>query len=354
MSSVQNAVSRVSWIDVGRGLAMLMVVTSHTIERSEGGVQPDAILQWTHALTGSAQLPLFFFLSGMLSVSALSRPWPLFFKSRLLPLIWVFLLWQPVVFAYKFAAGAVLPGQEDASIPAQIARALVSPLRPSGELWFLWALAIYLVVAKLTRELPRWLVLGAAGLISLAAVTTFAILSSDYLTLLGPGLRGLPTYFFFFLLGVASSQRIQVLARSKKAILIAASAVVVWIGFIAFTRAPEAYGFASFDFINGVVGCIGGLGAAWLLARVTPLALVGRASLNVYLIHTPLLVAILIITHELGILAFPWAPLAVGVVVALVTAGGVGFYLLTERGHATWLVAPPTWLSRRFAAPTRA
>jgi len=339
--------TRIDSVDVGRGLAMLMVVGSHAIEWSRAG-ELSATIQSLHVIFASAMLPLFFFLSGALGSRAVSSSWRKLFLTRVAPLLWVFVLWQPAVFAYKFTAGQILPEQEDTSLSAHLLRAGASLVRPSGELWFIWALAIFFVVVKLLRRMPPVAVTVSAGALSLLWLSfSDALLGASISRLLGPGLNGLPTYFFFFVFGLfCSDTTLRLMSQGSlrhtgRLLLI----VAAWLGIVISASLYQFFDAPVIVFAIKVLGLMGGLAAAVLLAQVGVLRSIGQASMPIYLTHSPLIVITISMLYGTSLMSVPW-PWWATVVLFLVAIGvGLGLHALNKRGNLVWLVALPAWLN---------
>jgi uncharacterized membrane protein YcfT len=335
--------ARLEWLDVARGIAMLMVVSSHAIEWTDSASVSE-VSAWVHSINASAQLPVFFCVSGILFTRSLSLTWSDLFRRRVLPLLWVFVIWQPVVFLYKFVAGQFLPGQEDSSLGAHVLRLAASPLRPSGELWFLWALAVFVVAAYLTRKFHVVLQLVLAGALSavwLASMTS--LVDPTVIRLLGPGLNGLPTYYFFFLLGVLGASHWKQFADSSRWIW--ATAIAVWGASIIVARLTPAGDWIGAPFALKILGLFGCMSVALVLSRSTLLQIIGIASINIYLLHTSLIVAVLVPLEVSGIATIPWQWWGAFALVLIATLAGLLFRRLNTLGHLKWLVELPQRLA---------
>ena len=342
--------NRIDSVDVGRGMAMLMVVGSHAIEWSRADEMSEPV-GTLHVIFASAMLPMFFFLSGALGSRAVASTWRKMLLSRVAPLLWVFILWQPVVFAYKFTAGQTLPEQDDTSLAAHLVRAAASLLRPSGELWFIWALAIFFVVVKLLHRIPPIAIGVLAGAVSLAWLSfSDVLLGASLSRLLGPGLNGLPTYFFFFVLGLFCSDITMKWMRrnsseiSGRLVLV----VVVWLGIVIPASIFQVFDEPILVFVIKVLGLVGGLATAVLLASVRPLRYIGQASMPIYLTHSPLIVGCISILYATGLVGVPWPWWGMVLLVACVVPIGLLLHVLNSRGHLVWLVALPVWLNERL------
>ena len=175
------AKARLDWVDTAKGISILLVVLVHAAHWVEyAGVSSRALTDVNEALS-TLRMPLFFCMSGLFAAKWLDRSWRELWSGKLSLLLWVFIVWQPMVLGYKLLAAGTLPDQEDTSVLAHLARFVLSPVRPSGELWFLWGLVLFFVVAKLLSRLPVWLHLAVAAAIW-SLLAALALLSGGVLS----------------------------------------------------------------------------------------------------------------------------------------------------------------------------
>ncbi|MDQ0145986.1 acyltransferase family protein [Pseudarthrobacter niigatensis] len=273
------------WVDAAKGISIFLVVMVHATDwTGYVGVEPTPLIEAFNGAAVGVRMPLFFLMSGLFAGKWIAVPWKALVNGKLALLVWVFLLWQPVMFAYKYLAGLMLPGQEDSSLMAHLVRMVASPVRPNAELWFLWALVVFFVGAKLLQKVPAWVILVASAGLSLGwSAIAQPALGENMLRLLGPGLGAFPMYFVFFMAGIL-----------LKGQVIAAVSRVSWIaGLAGFTawlvvnRLLEASGgFFGRLFVIQILGAVGGLLAAVVLQHVQPLRRLGTLTLPVYVSHT--------------------------------------------------------------------
>lgn len=191
---------RVAWIDGARGIAITLVVLFHagmfTVPTGLGSPWW-ASVNLTFALF---RMPLFFLVAGMLATGAVSRSWRELWRTRLSLLTWVFLVWTVLRFAYY----RVIPEPIDLNQSSWLDFVL-SIVRPSNGLWFLFALAVFLVFAKLVSgRRSRGVAIGVAAV---AACVMYAGFTFDNVAY-----DGIVRYFVFFLLGLQFRDRIIALA----------------------------------------------------------------------------------------------------------------------------------------------
>ncbi|MEV4736568.1 MULTISPECIES: acyltransferase family protein [unclassified Microbacterium] len=272
--------ARVGWPDVAKGLCIILVVlwhvvTKHAIDVPGAGPVTDA---WAtlNAQLLPLRMPLFFLISGMFAGRAVLAPDGASWRRRAGRLLSVYVLWvliQTAVLALApdFDTARATDGWE------LLAQLTISPTN----LWYLLALAAYLGIARLTRELPTAFVLPVAF-----AVASFA--AAGLLPDLG-NLWQVVQNLFFFLAGLrlrdpvvrfaASTGILRALALT--AAFAGATAVVGVLGMRAWPGVwPVLAGVAV---ACGVAVCALIDRHAAVLAR--PLRWIGQRTLPIYVLH---------------------------------------------------------------------
>ena len=170
----RRARDRVLWPDLAKGICILLVVLHHTTTKHYVDLVPPGAAGiangWadvSHFLK-PVRMPLFFVISGLFAASALARPWRQVARRAVAP-YYLYVVWLLVLGAV-FAVERTLPMNRTQDL-AELAWDLV--LASTG-LWFLYALAVYFVLAKLLLPLPAaWVVLPAAALTASASALPF-------------------------------------------------------------------------------------------------------------------------------------------------------------------------------------
>ncbi|MEW1976695.1 acyltransferase family protein, partial [Microbacterium profundi] len=181
--------SRVDWIDIMRAIAILLVALYHSVVLGVPEGFADPIWGKVNGVLAGFRMPIFFFATGLFAESIIGRSWTRLWSSRLALLVWMFILWTALRFAYFTAVPmASRHGEADPIV------LLLSPVWPTTGLWFLHALVIFFVVSKLIRRFSALIVVSIATVLS---VLFFGILSTGNLSY-----DGMAQYFVFFLLGL--------------------------------------------------------------------------------------------------------------------------------------------------------
>ncbi|WP_104082524.1 acyltransferase family protein [Cryobacterium sp. Y11] len=181
--------ARVDWVDGAKGLAIVLVALAHAVQLTViSGLAPEF---WNkiNLVFIVFRMPLFFLASGLFARSIILRTWPALWRTRLSLLAWALLLWTLVQYGYF----ALLPSPAGLE-KTDLINLLLSPVRPSNGLWFLYALALFFVAAKLMQNRIDWRVQVGGG--AVLSVLFFARADTGNIAWNGMG-----RYFLFFLLG---------------------------------------------------------------------------------------------------------------------------------------------------------
>ncbi|WP_199523861.1 acyltransferase family protein [Micromonospora craterilacus] len=347
-AGVEASGGRLAWADVAKGGCILLVLLWHVIMKDY--LQIDWRLDLPVAgvwgtlgeLLLPMRMPLFFTISGMFAASAVQRPWRAVGRPRIARFLYLYGVWLLI----HTAVLALAPGfpTDRATSPGELlAQLTVTP----SNLWYLYALALYFLLAKALRRVHPAVLLVGAG--ALSAVASVGLLDT-------PGNRaGLYQNLVFFLAGLHLRRYVQRWAEAVtgRRLLLAAGAYVVALAAVAATGAARVPGVAP---LVSAVGVLFGIAAAVRLARWRvvgePLAAVGRQTLPIYVIHMPVLALLhrLIADPVAGLGDSARLALAFGFpfsLTVLVLALSLGLHRVLLAVRATWLFDLPA--SRRTA-----
>jgi uncharacterized membrane protein YcfT len=338
----RTAAARLDWVDAAKGISILLVVAHHVVwylQRS--GQAPAAVIAANEALA-SLRMPLFFLAAGLFAAGPLAAPWRTLLHKRVAFFLYLYVVWT--IIRFTFFATVVPPevDPDDSANPLGLALAL---LLPGPSMWFLYALAVFAVVAKLMRPLPVAVQLGAAAVLSAlvgAGMVEFGDSRWTYMS----------RFLFFFLLGCYARHLVERLARATTLPRVALASVVC----VGAAVTAVAFGLRTIPGVALALQCLavgfGVLFAAWIaryqLGR--PLVALGKQTLPIYLTHMLWLAAIMIGLRHLDLplpaaYALPFAMVPVLTVLALLT------HRVLLAARATWLFELPSRLAYR--APQR-
>ncbi|MGC4796145.1 acyltransferase family protein [Micromonospora saelicesensis] len=333
---------RAQWADAAKGVCIILVVLWHVVVKDylqidwHIGVPVPGFWGTLGEQFLPLRMPLFFTISGVFAANAAQRPWRVVARSRIAGFLYLYAVWL-LIHTVVLAAAPELPTDRATSALGLLEQLTITP----SNLWYLYALALYFTIAKLTRRAPRVLVLVPAA--ALSAVAAAGLLDT-------PGNRaGLYQNLVFFLAGLYLRPQIQRWAAtaSRRRLLLTSGGYVLALAAMAVTGAQQWFGVWP---AVSVLAVIFGITAAARLSRWSalsrPLARLGRITLPIYVIHMP----VLALLHRL--LLVPVSGLggsAQGLIVLgypiLLSGLVIGLSLAVHRGllavRAGWLFALP-------------
>ncbi|TFD56810.1 acyltransferase [Cryobacterium suzukii] len=332
MSATNPAAERVGWVDTGRGIAILLVALFHSANWLLGAGFDIPYWREINDSLSSMRMPLFFVLSGLFAPKWLLKPWRDLWTVKVRLYLWVFLLWE-VVGSIVFLLGQTMKG-EGFGLRQAVLGLVVSPVLPRFELWFIWALSIFFVVAKLSRKVDPRLQLVIAGAVSIVALSG--------LETANVGWSGSLKYYFFFLAGIYLRSWIIRIGTVDNRLLVGA-AMFVWAAVtaaIALLGLRDVFGLY---FLNCLVGVVGGIAFSRTLRGVRWFGMIGRITLPIYLAHTPI---VILISFLLSLpISFPAAAVIAPVLppILAVTAVLLALYLnrFASRSALRYAYEPP-------------
>lgn len=281
-ATATGALARLRWADVAKGGCILLVVLHHVATKHF-----DAVVPLEHAAIGAAwtdlshalkpvRMPLFFALSGMFASAAVRRPWPRVVRRVASP-AYLYVVWL-VVLGLVFTVETDLPMNRTQSL-GELALDLVFA---STGLWFLYALAVYFVVAKLLDRLPTAWLLGAAAAVA-ASASLLPIEEANRVSVL--------VHFVHFAVGVRCPHLLRRVAEQRQPALLGWLTVAFVAGsvLLALVGVPLSTEVVLLSLLGVPWGIRLAVAVARLPRTTAALAWVGRRSLPVYVLHVAVL-----------------------------------------------------------------
>ncbi|MGE0688419.1 MAG: acyltransferase family protein, partial [Dehalococcoidia bacterium] len=277
--------AREAWGDALKGVLILLVVLWHVIMKTYLQVDWRIGLPLPGAwgligdLIWSFMMPLFLLVSGYFAANSITRPWAEVVRTRIARFLYLYLLWTLIHMAamWSFRDFPTL-------IPRSAAEFFEYVTLDPPSTWYLYALAVYFLIAKALHRVPPWVLIGAAAAISV-------VVSVGSVEALGN--RGSLLYnYTFFLLGLHLAPQVGRFVsrvRPSMLMLLAAGHLVAFAAMrlTSIETLPGVWLFVS------LAGSAMGLAAAPVVARIPAvgagLSWLGERTLPVYLIHMPLL-----------------------------------------------------------------
>lgn len=319
------------WPDVAKGLCIVLVVLWHVVTKHHADVEwsSDQVpTAWSFAMAQllPLRMPLFFAVSGVFAASAVAASWRTLLRQRCGRFGALYALWLLI----HTAVLALTPDFDTArarNVGELAEQLLISPTN----LWYLYALALYFLVAKLTSRVPAAWLLPVAFAVSAAA-------SAGLVPAGGNRWQVLQNLVFFL---AALRLRGPLRRWAERATMAhAAAALVVFVGASGAMGVWDLRGvFGVWTVVSGTAVLFGVAGVAVLARRVPrgarALAWLGARTLPIYVLHLPLLAVVDRALDGLGGSLVPSG--AVGLVAAAVeplvlTALLVTLCLLLHRG----------------------
>ncbi len=272
---------RLAWVDVAKGICILLVVMMHATLGTGAAMAGEGFL---HAVVGFAKpfrIPGFFLLSGLFVGRVIDRDWRLFADRRVVHFAYFYGLWVLIQSLAK--VGAIAGDGGPGAFAAHLLHALVEPY---ASLWFIYLLAVFSVVTKCLRRVPASVLLAGAALLQVVPVQTESYLVEEFCARYVYFVAG---YLFagrvFALAGWVTRNPVPALAG-----LVAWAGVEAWLAF-APANLPGYPTLASLPLVGLLLGGAGGLAivatAALLTAAGGPVAaalrLCGNRSIVIYL-----------------------------------------------------------------------
>ena len=339
--------ARTAWVDVAKGLSIVLVVLHHVVLQAVGqGWAPDVAREVSAAL-GTLRMPLFFLASGIFATSTLAGPWRRLLERRVAFFAWLYVVWLVVRYVWF---GLLAHGARLGDWPSPWT-AVTQLWLPASAMWFLYALALFSLVGRLSRAVPAPVRVGAAAVLSVLVGSGLVVVESY-------AWRSMALNLVFFLVGADASGAIRRAADGlgrRGASGFAAGAGAAFVVLTLALRDPDVVAVPGMRLLTSLVALLAGVCVAVALAGARAGRVpqwLGTRTLEVYLLHG-LLVGALV---RLGTWVHP-EPLvaAAGVVVVAMTTGLVvagsraaAHGLQSLRGG--WLFAPPWHLRRRATA----
>ncbi|MFF5054662.1 acyltransferase family protein [Micromonospora sp. NPDC000663] len=288
-----GAPQRAQWADAAKGVCIILVVLWHVVVKDYLGVDWHIGVP-VPGLWGALgeqflplRMPLFFTISGVFAANAVQRPWRVVARGRVAGFLYLYALWL-LIHTVVLAVAPDFPTDRATSVLGLLEQLTVTP----SNLWYLYALALYFTLAKVTRTAPRLLVVVPAGVLS--AVAAAGLLET-------PGNRaGLYQNLVFFLAGLYLRPQIERWAATatRRRLVLTSGAYCLALVAMAVAGAQRWWGVWP---LVSVVAVAFGVTAAARLERWPTLsgrlATLGRVTLPVYVIHMPVLAVLHRLLH---------------------------------------------------------
>lgn len=348
---VRDEVGRREWVDLVKGVAIIMIVAYHSsLFLNSVGIDAAGIGR-ARIVLDLFPMPAFFLISGLFHHRVREWTFADLWRRRLRQYLYLYVLWSVLRFVFYLVVPNVRAdgAGEAANDPLALLLILVWPI---SSYWFIYALFVFTVVFWACRALPPWVLLGAALVASV--LTSSGLLDTDNV-----GWNRMIEYLVFFVAGAYFHRRVYTAVERIGAL----GAIGVLFGFgavaAAATAIPRLGGIPGVAFVGQVLALAAGFALATWLVRLRPLGwlgYVGVRSLNVYLVHI-FVIALLVLPLALIPEVLDALPgrglLVIAAMTAVVTA--LSIVLTRFLTRASWLFVYPfrSGVSLRPRRPAR-
>ncbi|RZT87921.1 putative membrane protein YcfT [Pseudonocardia sediminis] len=330
-TAVASVTTRETWIDVAKGAAIVLVVLRHSQDAVNDHGQGVAAWNLLNDSLASVRMPLFFLVSGLFAARALQAPLARFGRSKLAHFGWLFALWAGV-YVIGYAVWAAVTRQPEGAW-WWATEAAAKDSTP----WYLLALAVFFALARAARSLPPTAQLATTGAVS-ALFATETVTTGVWM------FDRMGHYAVFFLAGCYGSSLVRAWV-SRTSWWTVAGVGAAWAGAGVVVAVVGRDGVAG-DLVLPLLGLPAALALLGRLQHarvVAPLAVLGRNTLPVYVLHFVAVLAVAELTAGWG----GWWPL---VAAPLVASAALALALAGARAlrPVSWLWVVP--VSQRRAA----
>lgn len=268
-------------IDVSKGIGIILVVIGHVLSPVMSG---NSILEWLYSVIYTFHMPLFFFVSGYVAKKLVTKPVAKIelIKQRLLRLMVPYCVWAVIYLPMKIIMAEHVRFSDEYKWYS-----FFLGNNPDGQLWFLYVLfviSIFMIFFVTSKNISALTILFIIGSI-LAPLIPFSIgFTSITLTF------SLYQVGFFFL-GTLTAVKFDynkvttnITAFIISAVVLVSYSVVLWI------RKEEVWFLQAIVALCAIYVC---LFVSALIAKTkvkAPFIYLGKKSMEIYLLHGPLLV----------------------------------------------------------------
>jgi len=322
---------RVDWVDIAKGIAMLLVVLYHVcLVLVAKHLAPSGWNQFNGVLE-PLRMPLFMLTSGLFAQKMIRMAWVPVLRTRVALMLYLYAVWL-VMFC---VVHNLLPDDVRHKGYAHWSNLVTGLYFPANALWYLYALAIFIVAAKLLSRMPVY------AQLALALALSFWVQYDHFLRF---PYTNFFEYFLYFMIGLHLRELVLGFAHRSTGWHVA-------IGTAAYAGLIVLKSELHFPALKVAVSIVGILTAVAAARRLEGTHLgevtlrIGESTLPIFLMFDMWIAAWTWVFLRLP--EFLGAPLVVTVLT--VTAAMVTHRILL-RAHIRWLFELPTMPSRRVNA----
>ncbi len=277
-------------LDVAKGLGILLVVTGHTMSPVMSG---HTVIEWLYSVIYTFHMPLFFFVSGYVATKLVTKPLPKteLLKQRLIRLMIPYCVWAVIYLPMKMIMAEHVRFTDEYNWYT-----FFLGNNPDGQLWYLYVLfiiSVFMIFLVNRKNLKAYTAIFMA-LSFLAPLIPYSIsFTSISLTF------SLYQVGFFFLgTLIALNYDYNKLTTNHIAFIISALVLVAY-SIVLWINKDEVWFLQTFVAICAIYVCLY-LSSVISKTKVDkPFIYLGKKSMEIYMLHGPLLVVGRIILPKL-------------------------------------------------------
>lgn len=300
--SVPSAGKRVAWLDSCKGFAILLVVLGHIADGYIGaGLYPErhSILETIYNLIYCFHMPLFFMLSGYTFYLAYCKEKERKkgrFYNQLINLVWIYIAFCVLLWAFKMLFSSSV------NTEFTVHDLLMIPIKPLGEFWYLYVLIFLYVICYGLNSLhfPDKALLMVLFLVSCVSMGVhFGVIFP---------IKNILYYLALFYMGIYLSKKSNSRLMDRKMSWFYGTGAIVSFAYIVICHSDisKAFiiGLAAATVLSLLVISV----FVWIpqLQEMKLFNMLGKYSLEIYVMHTFITAGNRILLVKMGINRFEW------------------------------------------------
>lgn len=162
-----QSTGRHDWVDIAKGISIILVVMMHATFGVGEAMRDVGFMHYVLAFATPFRMPEFFMISGLFLSLVIARPWLHYADRRIVHYLYFYALWAVILILFKH----LVIDRDPAGTAALLASAIYEPY---SVLWFIYALAVFSLIAKLLHQVkaPHIAVFIIAAALSIAPIGT--------------------------------------------------------------------------------------------------------------------------------------------------------------------------------------
>lgn len=334
--------SRLQWVDMAKGLSILLVVMMHSafgVGEETGGT---GYLHWIIAWASPFRMPEFFAISGLFLSLVIARDWRRYADRRVVHYFYFYAVWAIIQIIFKVGLGAGDP----AMAASYLAWAIIEPY---GVLWFIYMLAVFSAAAKFLHDIkaPHLAVLAVGAILQMAPIHVGSYIIDQF-----------AEYFVYFYAGYALAPRLfRLVEWAEHHIAAAIIGLLAWIALetalvfspgFAVTPGAVTGGLSELPGLHLVLALTGATALCVLAALLAKLPFMdwlrwmGSKSIVIYLAFSLPMAVTRTVLLKLGIISDTGLLSTIVMLVAVISPL-ILYWLIQRTGWGKFLFERPAW-----------